>query len=108
MSDCDHIASIPVKDGVLGAPASSNGCAECLAIGSSWLHLRRCLHCGSVGCCNDSPNKHATRHARESGHALIQSFEPGEDWVWCFVDEVTVDVAGATDSPSYATGDSQG
>jgi hypothetical protein len=64
---------------------------ECLATGGEWLHLRLCLTCGHVGCCDDSPNHHATRHFEETGHPVIKSFEPGEDWAWCFVDSIMVD-----------------
>lgn len=67
------------------------GCEECLASGSEWVHLRRCLSCGHVGCCDSSPNKHATKHFRHTHHPVIQSFEPGEDWLWCFEDEVMVE-----------------
>ncbi|HEV7679591.1 MAG TPA: UBP-type zinc finger domain-containing protein [Candidatus Dormibacteraeota bacterium] len=71
---------------------SSRGCLECLQAGSPWVHLRLCLSCGHVGCCDSSPNKHASRHAHSSGHPLIRSFEPGEDWWWCYVDEVMFEV----------------
>ena len=63
-------------------PPSSTGCVECDAAGGWWLHLRRCAECGHVGCCDTSPSQHATAHARESGHAIIASFEPGEDWLY--------------------------
>lgn len=63
---------------------SGNGCAECEQTGSWWVHLRRCAACGHVGCCDDSLNRHATAHAATTGHTLIQSFEPGEDWYWDF------------------------
>ena len=68
----------------------ARGCEECLAIGSSWVHLRLCLTCGHVGCCDSSPNRHARRHFDDEGHPIIQSFEPGEDWRWCYVDEAMV------------------
>jgi hypothetical protein len=68
----------------------SQGCEECLKIGSSWVPLRLCLNCGHVGCCDSSPNRHVRRHFEASGHPIIQSFEPGESWRWCFADEVTV------------------
>ena len=67
---------------------SSEGCEECLKIGDSWVHLRMCLSCGHVGCCDSSKNKHATRHFHSSGHPVMRSMEPGEEWRWCFVDEV--------------------
>jgi uncharacterized UBP type Zn finger protein len=101
MTECAHIADVPRRDGVLGPAPTSQGCEECLAMGSSWLHLRRCLHCGGVRCCDDSPNQHASRHARAEGHVLMQSFEPGEDWIWCFADEVSLHLPEAVDSPSY-------
>jgi hypothetical protein len=63
-------------------PPSGEGCVECEATGSWWVHLRRCAQCGHIGCCDDSLAKHATAHFRESGHPIIRSFEPGEDWFW--------------------------
>ncbi len=67
---------------------SADGCEDCLRIGAWWVHLRLCLTCGHVGCCDSSPNRHASKHARATGHPLVQSIEPGEDWIWCYVDEV--------------------
>ena len=64
------------------APPSGASCADCEVTGAWWLHLRRCAACGHVGCCDSSPNQHATAHARGSGHRIVQSFEPGEDWFW--------------------------
>jgi hypothetical protein len=69
---------------------SGDGCQECLAMGDTWVHLRICLTCGHVGCCDDSKNTHARRHSFRTGHPIIQSFEPGEDWRWCYVDKVWV------------------
>lgn len=66
---------------------SAKGCEDCLKTGDRWLHLRLCLSCGHVGCCDDSPNKHASAHFRGTKHPIIRSFEPGEDWRWCYVDE---------------------
>ncbi|MBO9521460.1 MAG: UBP-type zinc finger domain-containing protein [Nocardioidaceae bacterium] len=63
-------------------PPSGTGCAECMAAGGWWVHLRRCAQCGHVGCCDTSPMQHATAHFRSSGHRFVQSFEPGEDWFW--------------------------
>lgn len=63
------------------------GCQECLQIGSDWVHLRLCLSCGHVGCCDSSPNKHATKHFKTTEHPIIRSFEPGETWEWCYPDE---------------------
>jgi uncharacterized UBP type Zn finger protein len=67
-----------------------DGCEECLRDGSRWVHLRLCLTCGHVGCCDSSPNRHASAHAAQTGHPIVQSFEPGEDWRWCYVDETYV------------------
>lgn len=80
---CKHLDQVHAVE-----PRTPDGCEECLAIGSDWVHLRLCLSCGHVGCCDDSPNKHATAHFHESRHSIIRSFEPGEDWGWCYVDEI--------------------
>jgi uncharacterized UBP type Zn finger protein len=69
---------------------SGEGCAECLQLGDSWVHLRICLTCGHVGCCDSSKNKHATAHYRGTRHPIVQSFEPGEDWRWCYIDNTMV------------------
>jgi len=82
--ECTHLEMINEV-----AP-SAEGCEECLQTGDWWVHLRLCLTCGHVGCCDSSPNKHASKHYRETGHPLVESFEPGEDWQWCYVDEVFV------------------
>ncbi len=71
----------------------STGCEECLKLGDSWVHLRECLNCGHVGCCDSSKNKHATKHFRATKHPVMQSVEPGEHWGWCYVDEVMVGLA---------------
>lgn len=68
-------------------PPSGTGCAECEAAAGWWLHLRRCAQCGHIGCCDTSPEQHATKHARQSGHPVIRSFEPGENWFWSYPDE---------------------
>ena len=67
-------------------------CQECLDMGSGWVHLRQCLVCGHVGCCNSSPNRHAARHYQAIGHPVMRSIEPGETWGYCFVDDLTVEV----------------
>ena len=72
-------------------PPSGTGCLECESSGSWWLHLRRCAQCGHIGCCDDSLNKHGTAHWRETGHPVIQSFEPGESWFWNFETEESFD-----------------
>ena len=84
---CTHLDTIrPVTP-------SAAGCEDCLKIGSRWVHLRLCLSCGHVGCCDSSPNRHASKHAAATSHPLVQSFEPGEDWIWCYVDEVMLEPA---------------
>jgi hypothetical protein len=70
----------------------ARGCPECIAMGSGWVHLRECLICGHVGCCDSSPNKHATKHFHTTKHPVMRSVEPGETWGWCFVDEVTAEL----------------
>ena len=70
------------------AEPSSAGCEDCLKVGGTWVHLRVCRMCGHVGCCDSSPARHASAHSREAGHALVSSYEPREDWWWCYVDEV--------------------
>jgi uncharacterized UBP type Zn finger protein len=70
---------------------SANGCEDCLRIGDRWVHLRLCVICGHVGCCDNSKNKHATRHFHDTRHAIIKSYEPGQDWGWCYEDEVFFD-----------------
>lgn len=66
-------------------------CQECVDLGSSWVHLRQCLVCGHVGCCDSSPNRHATKHHNDSGHPIIRSIQPGEVWGYCYVDDVFVE-----------------
>jgi uncharacterized UBP type Zn finger protein len=81
---CRHVAELsPV-------PARTDGCEECLASHGRWLHLRLCLSCGHVGCCDSSPSRHATKHFHETTHPIVASFEPGEDWAWCYADGVEV------------------
>jgi uncharacterized UBP type Zn finger protein len=70
---------------------SAEGCEECLATGDSWVHLRVCVECGHVGCCDQSPNKHASKHFHATEHPVMKSFEPGEAWSWCYVDRVGYD-----------------
>ena len=81
---CSHLDTIAFTEG----PEHIAGCEDCLKIGGTWLHLRMCMECGGIRCCDDSPNKHASKHAREASHPIIRSAEPGEDWSWCFVDNV--------------------
>jgi Zn-finger in ubiquitin-hydrolases and other protein len=75
-------------------PGTPEGCEDCLATGGRWVHLRLCQTCGHVGCCDSSPNRHASKHAAAHEHALASSFEPGEDWTWCYVDEVAFVLEG--------------
>lgn len=82
---CAHL------DQIKEVTPSARGCEECLAMGDTWVHLRICLTCGQVGCCDNSKNKHATKHFYTTQHPIIQSIEPGEDWIWCYVDEVYLD-----------------
>ena len=69
---------------------SSDGCEDCLRTGDRWVHLRVCMTCGHVGCCDSSPNRHAAAHFRGTRHPVMRSLEPGDDWGWCYVDEVTL------------------
>jgi uncharacterized UBP type Zn finger protein len=79
---CAHLGLIaPVRP-------SARGCEECLQLGSRWVHLRICLTCGHVGCCDSSPHRHASAHSRAAGHPIVRSMEPGETWAWCYEDEV--------------------
>ena len=82
---CTHLDSIAVTE----LPEVLE-CEECVKIGSGWVHLRMCLSCGKVGCCDNSPNRHATAHFHEVGHPLIRSAEPNEDWMWCYADEIPI------------------
>ncbi len=82
---CQHLDAVATPRAQPVTP-SSNGCKECLETGSHWVQLRLCLTCGHVGCCDSSPNKHATGHYHETSHPVIKSFEPGQDWAWCYVD----------------------
>ena len=83
---CNHLDQIRAVE-----PRTPNGCEECLKIGSDWVHLRLCLECGHVGCCDSSPHKHATKHFHHTRHPIMRSFEPGETWGWCYIDEIELD-----------------
>ena len=80
-------------------PRTPQGCEECLGTGSRWVHLRLCLACGHVGCCDSSPNRHATAHFHETAHPVMSSFEPGEDWGWCYVDQLFLQPAPRSADP---------
>ena len=82
---CAHVKEIRKVE------PSGNGCKECLEKGDTWVHLRLCLNCGHVGCCDSSKNKHATKHFHRSKHPIVQSIEPGENWRWCYVDELMME-----------------
>ena len=86
---CTHLDQVPLRE----LPASVDGCEDCLLERSKWLHLRICLTCGHVGCCDDSPNRHATKHFHKTKHPIMRSFEPGEDWGFCFVDRLMFEPA---------------
>jgi hypothetical protein len=94
MADCSHLDQVD-----LDARPSADGCEDCLAVGGRWRHLRMCRTCGHVGCCDSSPRKHASAHFAATAHPVVSSFEPGEDWSWCFADEVGLEIDGL---PSYA------
>ena len=79
---CTHLDQVKVD-----RPDDVAGCEDCLKIGGHWVHLRVCRTCGHVGCCNSSPNRHATAHVHESGHPIVTSVEPGEDWSYCYEDD---------------------
>ena len=83
-NQCTHLDMI--KD----VQPRTNGCEDCLELGMTWMHLRACMECGHVGCCDNSPGKHATKHFHATQHAIMQSIEPGEDWMWCFIDEIVI------------------
>ena len=85
MTECSHL------DQVRNVQPHTKGCEECLKIGQSWVHLRLCKSCGHVGCCDSSRGKHATKHFRATEHPIVKSLEPGEEWGWCYVDEVEVE-----------------
>ena len=92
---CQHLDEI--RD---VAPRTPDGCEECLQMGSDWVHLRMCLTCGHVGCCDQSRWKHATKHFHRSHHPLIKSFQPDEDWGWCYVDEMFFEPAPTVQQPA--------
>jgi uncharacterized UBP type Zn finger protein len=84
-STCTHL------DQIRQVTPSAKGCEDCLAIGDTWVHLRLCLTCGHVGCCDSSKNKHATKHYQKTQHPIVQSLERGESWRWCFPDQLFMD-----------------
>lgn len=89
MAECTHLETIEYFD----LPDPVAGCEECLKIGQQWVHLRMCMECGHIGCCDSSIGKHATAHFRATSHPLMRSAQPGETWSWCFVDDVIMELA---------------
>ena len=103
MPECSHLDHVLVRE----LPDSVPGCEECLALGDGWVHLRICLECGHVGCCDSSPHRHATAHAQGTNHPIIRSLQPGEDWAWCYVDHIGMvipEVRGETQIPPSPLG----
>ena len=95
MAKCTHVKQIRFT------ATDKHVCEECFKTGDTWVHLRLCLECGHVGCCDSSKNKHATKHFHETKHPLVRSIEPGEEWVWCYVDAIAPgELKGATFVPS--------
>jgi uncharacterized UBP type Zn finger protein len=92
---CDHLDHVRLTE----LPESVDGCVDCLAQGTKWMHLRICLECGHVACCDTSPERHASAHARAEGHPIMRSLEPGEDWSWCFVDELAMRIPEVRGQP---------
>jgi uncharacterized UBP type Zn finger protein len=92
MAVCEHVIDTPVVKA-----HDIAGCEECLKTGGWWVHLRSCLACGYVGCCESSPGKHATAHYQSAGHPVVKSMEPGEDWAWCYIDELEMEPAPRPD-----------
>lgn len=84
MVTCKHLDAAQANP----KPSTTEGCEDCLRTGDSWVHLRLCMDCGHVGCCDSSPNRHATAHWLAAHHAVVRSFEPGERWRWCYADEM--------------------
>jgi Zn-finger in ubiquitin-hydrolases and other protein len=96
-TDCTHF------EGLGPVTPSADGCEDCLRMGGTWVHLRLCMHCGHVGCCDSSPNRHARAHwGAQPDHPVIRSFEPGEDWWYCFADDLVFEVPGAPPAPSHS------
>ncbi|HEY1457509.1 MAG TPA: UBP-type zinc finger domain-containing protein [Solirubrobacteraceae bacterium] len=103
MPECTHLDHVTLRE----LPEAVEGCEECLATGGKWLHLRICLECGHVGCCDDSPGRHASAHALSAQHPIIRSLEPGEQWSWCYPDQlamVIADLSGSTRIPPSPLG----
>jgi hypothetical protein len=96
VATCTHV------DRIADIEPSSPGCEDCVAAGrDDWVHLRVCQSCGHVGCCDSSPQRHATAHFRSIDHPVVRSYEPGEDWFWCYEDQVAFELEGAPTAPSH-------
>ncbi len=95
MAACTHLDHVVVRD----LPDAVEGCEDCLAAGGAWVHLRICLECGHVGCCDSSPSRHASAHHHDTGHPIMRSIEPGEEWAWCFDDEVAMRIPQVRGEP---------
>ncbi len=95
MAECSHL------DQIHDVVPSGTGCQECLQTGGTWVHLRMCQTCGHIGCCDNSPGRHATKHFHSMDHPLIRSFEPGEEWFWCYKDNLTFELEGARPAPHH-------
>jgi uncharacterized UBP type Zn finger protein len=94
-TECTHLDTIEITD----LPEDVAGCEECLASGGKWCHLRICLACGHIGCCDSSPGRHATAHSRERGHPIVRSVQPGENWGWCYEDQLLMPVSMVRGEP---------
>ena len=86
MSSCKHLDAVKTDE------PRTQGCEECLQMGDRWVHLRLCRTCGHVGCCDSSKNKHATKHFQQTKHPIVTSFEPGENWSWCYIDQIDLEL----------------
>jgi hypothetical protein len=93
---CGHL------DTIEAVSPSDDGCHDCIPLGGHWVHLRVCQSCGHVGCCDSSPGRHATAHYRGSTHPVVRSFEPGEEWFWCYPDALAFELPGAGPAPSHS------
>ena len=96
MVTCTHLDTLNV------VTPSDDGCHECLAAGGRWVHLRMCQECGHVGCCDSSPSRHATAHFHATAHPIVRSFEPGEEWFYCYADDLAFEIDGAQPAPSHS------
>jgi uncharacterized UBP type Zn finger protein len=94
---CPHVSAADAAP----TPLTPDVCEDCVAEGTRWVHLRLCLTCGHVGCCDNSPRRHATAHFHATDHPLVRSYEPNEDWWYCFADDLLFDVEGAPAAPSH-------